>query len=70
MEIKLVSDFFMIGHTWITVCEIDGPAIGKAFLIQKILHGKIVRMGIDPEIRALLQAEIQAESAGTLNLSA
>ena len=69
MEIKPVSDLFVKGHTRIAVREIDGPAVGKAFLIQKVLHGKIVRMGIDPEIRTLLQTEIQAKSAGAFDLS-
>lgn len=61
--------YLLIGYSLAAVLHMDDSPAAKSVLFQQFLHGKVIPVGVNPQVTALAEGPIQAEGSGALLLS-
>ena len=59
---------FLISETLIIVGKVDDATIGKAVLLDIVLHDPIVLMGIDTNVCIMRKAEVHDGAENTMDI--
>ena len=50
---RLVYVIFLICQAFVARCEVDDATIGKAVLLDVVLHDMVVLVGVDTDVRIM-----------------